>query len=161
MKKERMPRAGNKPGQRAVAHMRWAHRYNEANDPVRAAAHLGRAIDYQEFGTGRARNEPPSLAFGGRNFWDPPNDEDWRFQAHNHEDYGLGNLASKEELHKYDDQPWAELPAHIQQNVISKPPSVKARANAELKREYDKFLKKFEANAISDNSSKLTTTNSG
>jgi hypothetical protein len=51
MKKERMPRAGNKPGQRAVAHMRWAHRYNEANDPVRAAAHLGRAMDYQAFGT--------------------------------------------------------------------------------------------------------------
>jgi hypothetical protein len=51
MKKERMPRAGNEPEKRAVAHMRWAHRYNEANDPVRAAAHLGRAMDYQAFGT--------------------------------------------------------------------------------------------------------------
>jgi hypothetical protein len=43
--------AGQAPLDRAHAHARWAERYNAQNDPVRAAAHFGRAMHYaQAFG---------------------------------------------------------------------------------------------------------------
>ena len=47
-----MPVAGKHPHARANAHVRWAQRYNEENDSVRAAAHLRRAMEYQAFGPG-------------------------------------------------------------------------------------------------------------
>jgi hypothetical protein len=48
--------AGQAPLDRAHAHARWAERYNTQNDPVRAAAHFGRAMHYaQAFGGPKKR----------------------------------------------------------------------------------------------------------
>jgi hypothetical protein len=52
-----MPRAGNNSANRAKAHLQWADRYNRYGDTQKAAAHFGRALEYdrrsgrgQEFG---------------------------------------------------------------------------------------------------------------
>ncbi len=46
---KQMPLAGNKPGDRAVAHIRTAQRYakpGNPNDIRKAVAHVSRALDY-------------------------------------------------------------------------------------------------------------------
>ncbi len=52
-----MPRAGNNSANRAKAHLQWADRYSRYGDTQKAAAHFGRALEYdrrsargQEFG---------------------------------------------------------------------------------------------------------------
>jgi hypothetical protein len=54
-----MPLAGSKDADRARAHLRWAERYSRHDDPHKAAAHFGRALEYdsrstksQKFGVG-------------------------------------------------------------------------------------------------------------
>ena len=54
-----MPLAGSKDADRARAHLRWAERYSRRDEPHKAAAHFGRALEYdsrstksQKFGVG-------------------------------------------------------------------------------------------------------------
>ncbi len=54
-----MPLAGSKDADRARAHLRWAERYSRHDEPHKAAAHFGRALEYdsrstksQKFGVG-------------------------------------------------------------------------------------------------------------
>jgi hypothetical protein len=129
----------------------------EAYD-ARARAHRARAERHR------------SLAFGGgeedaqwRKLWAGA-DANWRFQANtNHRDYQWnypaivredgtyenkdGDEISQQELHKYDDLPWEALPAHIQQWVTRKPPTIQARENIERKieqnREYREWRQKM------------------
>ena len=63
-----MPTAGDKPEDRANAHIRWAERYSRAGKVNRAIAHFGRALDYSRsvaapnFGTGEVATLLTSLA---------------------------------------------------------------------------------------------------
>ena len=54
-----MPLAGSRDADRARAHLRWAERYSRNDEPHKAAAHFGRALEYdrrstksQKFGVG-------------------------------------------------------------------------------------------------------------
>ena len=55
-----MPPAGQKNSDRAKAHLKWAARYNESGHTHKAAAHFGRALEYDR----RDRNVASSSANG-------------------------------------------------------------------------------------------------
>ena len=55
-----MPRAGNNSANRAKAHLQWADRYSRYGDTQKAAAHFGRALEYDRR-SGRNRGQE----FGG------------------------------------------------------------------------------------------------
>jgi hypothetical protein len=46
-----MPLAGIKDADRARAHLRWAERYSRYDEPHKAAAHFGRALEYDSRST--------------------------------------------------------------------------------------------------------------
>ena len=63
--------AGDSPRSRAHAHHRWAKRYNERDNPKKAALHLDRAMHYMRlaetrFGRGNGRGHGFGHGFG---FW--------------------------------------------------------------------------------------------
>lgn len=73
-----MPRAGNSPRGRALAHYGWARRYDRDDaDPARASAHLGRAMHYMRlsetrFGVGSEVTDIPDTVMigpGGNESW--------------------------------------------------------------------------------------------
>jgi surface protein len=63
--RKKMPRAGNNSANRAKAHLQWADRYSRYGDTQKAAAHFGRALEYDrriasghEFGAAEAAAAP-------------------------------------------------------------------------------------------------------
>jgi hypothetical protein len=64
-----MPRAGNNSANRAKAHLQWADRYNRYGDTQKAAAHFGRALEYdRRSASGRGDGQE----FGGPGLDDTP-----------------------------------------------------------------------------------------
>ena len=57
-----MPQAGNNSANRAKAHLQWADRYSRYGDTQKAAAHFGRALEYDRRNRGRGSN---GQEFGG------------------------------------------------------------------------------------------------
>ena len=51
-----MPHAGKNIADRAKAHLQWADRYSRYGDTHKAAAHFGRALEYDRRSSGSARN---------------------------------------------------------------------------------------------------------
>lgn len=52
-----MPRAGEIPAHRAIAHLRWAERYNGLGDVSKATSHTERGLDYIRLSTGFGANQ--------------------------------------------------------------------------------------------------------
>jgi hypothetical protein len=61
MKQKNMPLAGQADADRARAHLGWAERYNRHDESHKAAAHFGRALEYDR------RSAAKSQEFGGKN----------------------------------------------------------------------------------------------
>jgi hypothetical protein len=57
-----MPLAGSRDADRARAHLRWAERYSRTDEPNKAVAHFGRALEYDRRSRGSAAK---SQKFGG------------------------------------------------------------------------------------------------
>ncbi len=52
-----MPPAGEMPAHRAIAHLRWAERYNGLGDVRKATSHTERGLDYIRLSTGFGANQ--------------------------------------------------------------------------------------------------------
>ena len=63
-----MPQAGTNSANRAKAHLQWADRYNRYGDTHKAAAHFGRALEYDR----RNRGSGDGQEFGGSGLDDTP-----------------------------------------------------------------------------------------